>query len=330
MFLYAHIMNRAKWIIERFTGGSYPKGINRRFRHWLASEKDSADKEAALTEVWDRSAETGIDVSYAEWQRLENSISGNRKKLRLSPLYHVAAAAAIVAITAVTSVELTKGRHSEDICQMSLYTHAGERQTVVLPDSSTVILNSRSMVVYPKRFSGRDRRVYIAGEAILNVSKDAERPFVVTTPNLSVEVLGTTFDVSDYYNDDSGSVVLKEGKVKVSLKDIPESQVYMLPGEQVAFASGDITLKKSVADVERSFAWESGNIFFSGADIHDIARTLEREFGLNVNVADGKYDDVSVTAKFSRGDSLDDFLVVLGIIIPGFDAKVDGENLYII
>ena len=323
-------MNRAKWIIERFTGGGYPKGINRRFRHWLASEKDSADKEAALMGVWDRSAETDIDVSYAEWQRLENSISGNRKKLRLSPLYHVAAAAAIVAITAVTSVELTKGRHAEDISQISFYTQAGERQTVVLPDSTMVILNSRSLVVYPERFSGHDRRIYIAGEAILNVSKNVEKPFVVTTPNLSVEVLGTTFDVSDYYDDNYGSVVLKEGRVKVSLKEAPESQVYMVPGEQVAFVSGDRMLKKSRADVERSFAWESGNIFFSGADIHDIAKTIEREFGLNVNVTDRKYDNVSVTAKFCRGDSLDDFLVVLGTIIPGFEAKVDGENLCII
>ncbi len=325
-----HIMNRARWIIDRFTRGDHPKSVNRRFRHWLASGENSLDKEAGLEDVWDRSADTDIEVSCSEWTRLEKAITGNRKKRSLAPFYRAAAVSVIVAVTAVTAVELTKDHYSENVAQLSLYTKAGERQTVVLPDSTVVTLNSRSLVVYPERFSGKDRRIYVVGEAILNVTKDAERPFVVSTPNLNVEVLGTTFDISDYCDDASGFVVLKEGKVKVSLREAPDDPVYIAPGEGVTFTSGGRSLKKSIADVEGSFAWMSGDICFSGADIRDIARILEREFGLNVNVAEGKYDDVCVTAKFSRGDSLEDFLVVLKVIIPGFDFKVDDTDLYII
>lgn len=323
-------MNRAKWIIDRFIRSDHPKSVNRRFRHWLVSEKNSVDKEASLEEVWARSADTGIKVSDSEWLRLERSITGSRKGRTLAPLYRVAAVAAIVVVTAVTSVYLTRERYTEDVAQLSLYTQAGERRSVVLPDSTVVTLNSRSLVVYPEHFSGKNRRIYIAGEAILNVRKDTSRPFVVSTPNLSVEVLGTTFDVSDYCDDPSGFVVLKEGKVKVSLKDAPEAPIWMAPGEEVTFTSGEMDLKKTVVDVDGSFAWRNGDICFSGAGIRDIARMLEREFGLNVNVAEGKYDDVCVTAKFSRGDSLEDFLVVLKVIVPGFDFKIDDTDLYII
>ena len=83
--------------------------------------------------------------------------------IRIPDFYRVAAAVAVIIVTAVVSVEVTKNRTADTPGQISLYTDAGEKQMLVLPDSSTVLLNSKSLVIYPESFSGRDREIFIVG-----------------------------------------------------------------------------------------------------------------------------------------------------------------------
>ncbi len=326
-------MSKTKWIINRYAEGKYPRKTDRKFRRWLVSDNDSEAKDEGLEEVWEKSRDTEMQATYTEWLKLKKRINESGKKrrmIRIPDFYRVAAAVAVIIVTAVVSVEVTKNRTADTPGQISLYTDAGEKQMLVLPDSSTVLLNSKSLVIYPESFSGRDREIFIVGEAILNVSKDADRPFTVNTPNISVEVLGTVFNISDYLDENSGSVVLKEGRVKVSAQSGQGHSMYMSPGDKVTVSKADGRMYMSAADVEREFAWKDDQICFNKSGIYDIARTLEREFGIEVNVTSGKYNEVAVTAKFMNDDSLEDFLFVLENIVPDFKYRLEGSYLYIL
>lgn len=64
-------------------------------------------------------------------------------------------------------------------------------------------------------FKQHKREIYIEGEAFLSVSHDPNRPFIVKTSQMDIQVLGTTFNVSAYENKQTQSVVLVSGKIKV-------------------------------------------------------------------------------------------------------------------
>ena len=325
-------MSRIKWIINRYAGNDFPKKTDKAFRRWIASGENRQEKDEGLEEIWEKSRARGTAATYSDWLALKKRINGSGKArtIRMPQLYRIAAAIAVVAVTAVASVEITKNRTKDAPQQYSLYTQAGEKQTLILPDSSSVLLNSKSLVIYPEHFSKDSREIFVVGQAILKVAKDADRPFIVKTPNLSVEVLGTTFDISDYMDDFSGSVVLKEGRVRISPSDRPDNVLYLNPGEKATLSKESGHLFKTAADLSRECAGENDYICFNKTNIYGIARILEREFGIEVNVASNKYDDVSVTAKFMNDDSLEDFLFVLENIVPDFEYRLDGSYLYII
>ena len=85
-----------------------------------------------------------------------------------------------------------------EVTYMQRYAAMGTREEVVLPDGSKVWLNAGTLLIYPSSFISESRNVYIAGEGFFEVSKDKEHPFIVTTNHLELEVLGTTFNISAY------------------------------------------------------------------------------------------------------------------------------------
>ena len=90
----------------------------------------------------------------------------------------------------------------------------GEKYSIVLPDGTKVFLNAGTTLRYPDHFEGGSREVYLNGEAYLEVTKDAEHPFVVKTEEVEVKVLGTVFNVNAYPEGEWVRTTLVEGKVE--------------------------------------------------------------------------------------------------------------------
>jgi transmembrane sensor len=91
-------------------------------------------------------------------------------------------------------------------------TDIGERRSLTLPDGSTVDLNARSRIRI--EFSTTERRVdLLDGQALFQVAKDKQRPFIVSSSDATVRAVGTQFDV---YRKSSGTIVtVLEGRVAV-------------------------------------------------------------------------------------------------------------------
>ena len=91
----------------------------------------------------------------------------------------------------------------------------GNQSKLILSDNTVVWLNAGSRLVYPTFFSGKTREVLLFGEAFFEVSKNADKPFIVKTSDIEIKVLGTQFNVSAYAEDKVIQTVLKEGSVAI-------------------------------------------------------------------------------------------------------------------
>jgi ferric-dicitrate binding protein FerR (iron transport regulator) len=147
-----------------------------------------------------------------------------------------------------------------------------------LPDGTLVWLNNASSIRYPANFSGSTRTVELTGEAYFDVAKDASRPFIVKAGSLSVDVLGTGFDVSAYSDEPAVLTTLVKGKIRVERNG---QQAVLVPGQQVA-AAGDGGWTVKPANTEAVTAWRDGLFNFDDADLHTALRQLARWYDVDV------------------------------------------------
>ncbi len=252
-------------------------------------------------------------------------------RLRVISLSVAAAVAAVVLVPWLT-LEIDgyiSERHQKTpvrFCEVS--THNGEMRDVVLPDGTLVKLNAGSYIVYPETFLSSERSVHICGEAIFNVTHNPEVPFVVSASDMKVTVHGTVFDVKAYPGDRSVSATLCEGSIS-ALAGNGEEPVMMVPGQRLSFdrTTGGTSLCE--VNANEYTAWERGELCFRSESIHEIARTLERMYGINIYITSGKYDGVILTAKFVHGESLRQMLGAICRLVPGMRYGIENDNVYI-
>lgn len=102
----------------------------------------------------------------------------------------------------------------KDVVYNEIHVRKGGRaNTVFLSDGSKVILNAATTFRYPTSFNGKNRQVYLDGEAYFEVSKDVEKPFVVKLKKQEITVLGTTFNVQAYAHEPYSEVTLLTGQI---------------------------------------------------------------------------------------------------------------------
>jgi transmembrane sensor len=193
----------------------------------------------------------------------------------------------------------------------------GETRQLILPDGSTVLLNGNSQLTYTLDAAAANvlREVWLQGEAFFHVQPrtgayGAVR-FVVHSPDLDVEVLGTEFNVNTRRG--KTQVVLMEGRVRLIDPKRPASQarvVEMKPGEMATHAPDRREAEVRPADAERVQAWTQQKFIYDDTPLRDVALELEDTYGLHVAFADAQLGDLRLTANLSNQD-LETLLVVI-------------------
>ena len=172
---------------------------------------------------------------------------------------------------------------ASEITYNTIATPRGGQYEVVLPDGSKVWLNAASSLRFPTQFSGGQRMVELKGEAYFEVAKNAAMPFHVKVGSkdgdMDVEVLGTSFNVMAYDNEQNSRTTLLEGKVRVmdhGASEIPE------PGRQVVVNQETHAMKSVEANTELAVAWKNGLFRFKETDIRELMRQVERWYDVEV------------------------------------------------
>ena len=175
-----------------------------------------------------------------------------------------------------------------------------------LPDGTQVWLNNASSIRYPSSFSGSTRTVELTGQAYFDVAKDANRPFLVKAGTLSVDVLGTRFDLSAYSDEPEVLTTLVQGKIKVERNG---QRSVLEPGQQVA-ATGDGGWKVKSVNTEAVTAWRDGLFNFDNADLHTVLRQLARWYDLEVEFH-GAIPEKRLQGQMQRSLTLNQVLEIL-------------------
>lgn len=189
----------------------------------------------------------------------------------------------------------------------TISTAKGRQFTITLPDGTKVWLNASSSLRFPVAFNGTDRTVEFMGEAYFEVAANAHQPFRVNVPDrITLEVLGTAFNINAYTNDRNSYTTLVNGGVKISPVGKANSSVVLKPGEQLQTTTNNFDIISN-ANVEKAIAWKNGLFNFDGVGLKDMMRQLERWYDLEV-VYEGNVPDIVFFGEMSRKLKLSDVL----------------------
>lgn len=231
-------------------------------------------------------------------------------------------------------------------------TDAGMKTRIRLSDGTMMWLNAGSTVKYPQKFGEKTREVYLSGEAYFDVQRDANRPFVIRTDKMNIRVLGTSFNVRSYSDEDFSETALISGAVEVTVQESGvERKVVLKPSEKLVVRKPAVEKTKEGKDIQVAgnrdlieqtkvsvvpamnsglvveTAWLSNQLVFQNETMESISRRLERWYGTTIIIEKPSLS----TLRFSgRADNLplEKLLSVLKEIRP-FEYTVQGDTVII-
>lgn len=205
--------------------------------------------------------------------------------------------AAAVALLAVTAYGIwTIGFNKLETTELA---SIDEIQKVILSDSTIVWLKPGSKLLYPKSFESDERIVSVTGEALFEVAKDTLRPFFVNIDDLTLRVVGTSFNIKPSLSDIE--VLVLTGKVVVSANKTSDN-VTLLPNEKVLFTRATNTLAKIEPPKEETKEVIKGTEYgmsFDHAKMADIIKAIELKFNVEVEVSDEAINNCLLSADFT-------------------------------
>ncbi|HJT74619.1 MAG TPA: FecR domain-containing protein, partial [Chitinophaga sp.] len=119
-------------------------------------------------------------------------------------------------------------------------------------------------------------KVELTGEAYFEIAPDASRPFSVNVDDMEVQVLGTTFNIMAYNDEDAIKTTLLQGAVKVNSK-----RLYPGQGASLNRQNGQVSIQDNI-NTDEVLAWKNGYIQFEGNDIHSVMRLIARWYDVDV------------------------------------------------
>lgn len=200
-------------------------------------------------------------------------------------------------------------------------TVAGEKKTITLPDSTVVTLNGNSSLSYRGHWEQEAlRSVILSGEAYFNVRPNAQKPFVVNTSGISIKVLGTTFNVKAYDDDEIVETTLVEGKIVIE-KEAGENAVLetieLLPDQKATFSKKGRQIVLEQVKSESEAAWVKGSLVFEDEPFSEIVKDLERWYGITIIVK----DKASLQCRFNTRIDNESLEEVLKLFSSGGNVK---------
>jgi ferric-dicitrate binding protein FerR (iron transport regulator) len=199
------------------------------------------------------------------------------------------------------------GNHTDKVLYNTVATPHGGQYQLTLADGSQVWLNAASSIRFPTAFTGRERVVEITGEVFFEIAPQADKPFHVKVNDMQVNVLGTSFNIMAYPDEQAIKTTLVDGAVQLTHGSTTS---VLKPGLQASLSAQDARFIISPADMEQTLAWKEGRFRFRNTNIRTIMRQLSRWYNIEVSYQ-GDVSDVDLTGVISRREEAEKLLKAL-------------------
>lgn len=204
--------------------------------------------------------------------------------------------------------------------------------TVVLSDSSVVILQPNSQLRYAKTLGRARREVYLTGEARFDVTRHPDRPFFVYAQNVVTKVLGTSFTVRAFANERQVQVQVKTGRVAVyanpetSITGLTERKgILLTPNQRVSYSRNSNELTRTLVDQPAllPISTPSAGFVYDETPVAEVLLALERAYSVPIVFDEADLSACLLTAKLTKQP----FYAKLDLICQAIDGRykvVDG------
>lgn len=312
-------------LLIKYLSKKADEGEERTIKEWIAQSSENKRTFEAYQKLWNDSNKLmipgKIDVE-AALQESKKQIPQFRRKTRWISYWPQVAAVLVLSIfisSVFTFLVKPDVNNQEQVIYQEIKAAYGTQTKLQLPDGTNVWLNAGSQLKFPTSFNSQaERKVTLTGEGFFEVKKNAQQPFVVSTSKLDIKVLGTSFNVNAYANEDNITVALKEGEVSL-LQQMQGKQMQVLNLNPSEVASYDIKnnkiLHSTESDLDRYIAWKDGLIVFFDDPMGKVITRLENWYNVEIEVNDQKLLEEHITGTFND-NSLDQVLNLLSMMSP--------------
>ena len=222
-----------------------------------------------------------------------------------------------------------------------IITKEGSKTSIVLPDGTKVWVNSGSKLTYDRDFGEKIREVTLSGEAYFDVVHNAVKPFIIHTVKMDIKVLGTAFNVRCYPDEKKTETSLIRGRIEVTLLERPKEKIYLKPNDKLILSNDNnsayslvnksaktetvagllpmvsishITYQQTDSSVVET-SWVENKLEFVGETFEDIAKKMERWYGVMITINDEKLKQTHLTGSFEH-ETVEQALIALQISVP--------------
>ncbi|HEX5669156.1 MAG TPA: FecR domain-containing protein [Chitinophagaceae bacterium] len=273
-------------------------------------------------------------------------LSGEQKSRKL---WRWLAAASVLLLLSLFlySVYPTEDKRSSSPLTVSseVSSKSQSKSRLQLPDGSTVWLNAGSKLIYSPDFGQKNREVELIGEAFFDVAKLPGIPFIISTTNVKIKVLGTAFNVKAYEGDKVTETSLVRGRIEVTLKNRPEKTIVLSPFEKLVVDNESQAKKVDTVNRNRSIytvipivprptdstivetSWIQDELIFREERFEDLARMMEIRYKVSIIIRDPKLKALKFSGSW-KDETIEKALEALQFTVP-FTYKTTPEGIII-
>ncbi len=318
-----------KNILRRFAENKFSRTEYKKVREWFA-EEENVELQELLRQHWNKiSFNQKLNSRLINLlDRLKEQISFSlvTKKWSVFSIYQKVAAVLFIPLLLGIAIWGVLPVQDGQMASLTIHSADGARTEFVLPDGSKGWLNSGSELSYPAQFS-KTREVQLKGEAFFSVVHQNGEKFRVKTSGLTIQVLGTSFDVSAYHDDPAIRVILAKGSVQVL--NTEEKPVYLMkPNERLDY---DVHKKSAVVsnvDAANQILWTRGILRFRGEPLSVVTKKLGRWYNVDFEIRDKQLQEYKFKATF-KDEQVEEILRMIAITTPmkyRVEKRVTDEN----
>lgn len=258
------------------------------------------------------------------WNQMESELFGKEqnlvksKTINFKPFYRMAAAIAAIITIGYFIFYLVYANGKQELIALE------STLTESLADGTEVTLNRNSTLIFPKEFKENERLVELEGDAFFNVARNPDKPFIIQSGEILVEVLGTSFYVNAKPNEAKIEVTVETGKVAVYSN--AEYKIELEAGDVGTFNKQNKNLSKTLNNDSNFLAWKTKKLIFDNTSLDEVISKIQETYGVNIRVSNTDILSCRWTASFDNQQ----LETVLNVLEETFDLQIKQSSEEII
>lgn len=318
---------RAEELMAAYLSGNIKAGERKELMQWVDDSSEGRkffDNAVSLWSITEQMAYPDFSSGKKEsWQTINQRINDkvNATTTPTASIRHLNirrwSAAAAVALLVVAGWWISQNATNTILAS----TASGERQEVTLPDGTSVWLNENSQLSYELRED--ERYITFQGEAFFDVATDSLCPFRVYSGQSVTTVLGTSFNLRAYPQEEAVEVSVTEGRVALatqvaetpSAPTVSLNRVELSKGETAILEKETSTIKANAEKATNSTAWKDRRLSFNNVPLSEVVKTLERYYDIDIELGNVGLENCLVRIKETEDPSVDIMMQFLEAIV---------------